>query len=192
MMLQELDYRGPIHLKALALRVLGPLVAPWRILDLGCGTGLAGEGFKDAVKGGQLDGVDISPVMIAEAGKRGIYDQLDVADIEGFLSTPGPSYRLILSADAMVYLGDLAATFVGVAARLEPGGAFLFTCEAKQGSGWQLTQANRFCHSEAYLRSEAQRAGLSWLDLMECTLRTERGKPVAGFAIALGKPERAK
>lgn len=188
MVLQELGYRGHLHLKALAQRVLGPLVPPWRILDLGCGTGLAGECFKDAAKGGQLDGVDISPVMIAEARKREIYDQLIVADIETFLAMPGAAYRLILSADALVYLGDLEATFLGVAGRLEQEGAFLFTCETKQGEGWELTQANRFRHSEAYLRTEAGRAGLTWLDLMPCTLRTERGEPVSGFAIALAKP----
>jgi len=185
-MFQELDYRGHIHLHALAERVLGRLVPPFRILDLGCGTGLSGECFKDAAKGGQLDGVDISPVMIDQARRRGLYDQLVVADIETFLSEPGPSYQLILSADAMVYLGDLAPTFVGVARRLEPNGAFLFTCEAKQGDGWELTEANRFRHSEAYLRTEAKRAGLSWLELTTCTLRTERGEPVAGFAVALG------
>jgi predicted TPR repeat methyltransferase len=186
-MFQELDYRGHIHLHALARRVLGPLVPSDRILDLGCGTGLAGACFKDTANGGKLDGVDISPAMIGEARGRGIYDQLIVADIESFLAAPGPSYRLILSADAMVYLGDLTATFMGVAKRLEPGGAFLFTCEAKQGDGWELTEANRFRHSEAYLRIEAERAGLSWLDLMECTPRTERAEPVAGFAIALAK-----
>ena len=125
--------------------------------------------------------------MIAEARRRGIYDQLVVADIETFLAAPGPSYRLILSADAIVYLGNLTAVFMGIANRLEPGGAFLFTCEAKHGDGWELTEANRFRHSEAYLRTEAKRAGLSWLDLMTCTPRTERGEPVAGFAIALAK-----
>ena len=187
--LQELDYRGHIQLRALAERLFGPLVPPWRILDLGCGTGLAGECFKDAAKGGRLDGVDISPVMIAEAERRGIYDQLVVADIETFLASPGACYQLILSADAMVYLGDLAATFAGVAGRLEQGGAFLFTCEAKQGTGWELTPANRFRHSEAYLRAEADRAGLSWLDLVPCFPRTERGQPVPGFAVAVDKPK---
>ena len=186
-MAQELDYRGHIHLHGLAQRVLGRLVSPCRILDLGCGTGLAGECFKDAAKGGQLDGVDISPLMIAEARRRGIYDQLVVADIETFLAAPGPSYRLILSADAIVYLGNLTAVFRGIANRLELGGAFLFTCEAKHGDGWELTEANRFRHSEAYLRTEAKQAGLSWLDLMTCTPRTERGEPVAGFAVALAK-----
>jgi predicted TPR repeat methyltransferase len=190
--LQALDYRGHMHLQTLALRVLGPLVAPWCILDLGCGTGLAGECFKEAARGGRLDGVDISPAMIEEARKRQIYDHLIVADFEAFLAAPGPSYRLILSADAIVYIGDLAPAFAGVASRLEPAGTFLFTCEAKQGDGWELTPANRFRHSESYLRAQAARAGLLWLDLMECTPRYEGGEPVQGLAVALRKNPHAK
>ena len=45
------------------------------ILDLGCGTGLAGEAFLDLAH--RLDGVDLSPLMIARARKHcGIYDDL--------------------------------------------------------------------------------------------------------------------
>lgn len=191
MVLQDLGYRGHEHVRALASRIFGDLVPPWHILDLGCGTGLAGMCFKGAARGGRLVGVDISPVMIEEARKRQVYDELIIADFETFLAAPGPSYRMILSADAMVYFGDLKATFAGVAKRLEPGGVFLFTCEAKQGDGWELTQANRFRHSEAYVRAEAEQAQLSWLDLMECTPRYEGGEPVAGFAIALAKGDLA-
>ena len=187
MVLHELAYRGHEHLRVLALRVLGRLVPPWHILDLGCGTGLVGECFKDMAKGGRLDGVDISPRMIQEARKREIYDDLLLADFETTLAATGPRYDLILSADALVYLGNLRQTFAGVAKRLQPNGIFLFTCEAKQNDGWELTQANRFRHSMSYLRDEAGQAGLAWLDLMECTPRFERGEPVQGFAIALRK-----
>jgi predicted TPR repeat methyltransferase len=190
MVLGELGYRGHQHLRVLASRLAGRLVPPLSILDLGCGTGLAGESFKDLAVGGRLDGVDISPSMIEEARRRGAYDDLTVADFETLLPLPGPSYRLILCADAIVYFGNLAPVLAGVAKRLEPEGVFLLTCEAKQGNGWELTEANRFRHSEAYLRAEAGRAGLSWLDAMECVPRCERGAPVAGFAVALGKAVR--
>jgi predicted TPR repeat methyltransferase len=185
--LRELDYCGHQLLRTLALRVEGCLVAPMSILDLGCGTGLAGQCFKDMATGGRLDGVDLSPGMIEEARNCGIYDRLIVADFESVLADSGMSYDLIISADALVYLGELAPTFAGAAKRLKRGGLFLFTCEAKDGEGWELAESNRFRHSEAYLRNEAARAGLSWLHFMECIPRSERGKAVAGFAIALGK-----
>ncbi len=187
MVLHELDYRAHQHLRTLALRVLGRLVRRQSILDLGCGTGLAGQCFKDMAICGRLDGVDLSPGMVEKARRRQVYDQLVVADFERVLAESDVSYDLIVSADALVYLGDLAPTFAGVARGLKRGGLFLFTCEAKDGEGWELTEANRFRHSVSYLRAEAARAGLSWLDFMECTPRSERGKAVAGFAITLGK-----
>ena len=158
-----------------------------KVLDLGCGTGLAGDAFTDMAVGGRLDGIDIAPRMIDAARERGIYRDLILGDLETVLASPGPAYDLIVSADTMVYLGDLAPVFIGVANRLEPGGFYLFACEAKDGDGWELTPANRFRHSESYLREEAAHAGLSFIDLMECTLRRERDQPIAGYAVALQK-----
>ena len=188
LMVDELDYRGHLHLRTLADSELPALKAPLRILDLGCGTGLVGNAFKDLAAGGRLDGIDLAPRMIEVARKRGIYDDLILGDLETVLAAPGPSYDLIVSADTMVYLGDLAPTFKGVVNRLVGGGNYLFACEAKDGSGWEQTDVSRFRHSEAYLREEAARCGLVFLARMDCTLRYEREEPVPGFAIALQKP----
>jgi predicted TPR repeat methyltransferase len=190
-MLKKLDYRGHLHLRVLAERVLGPIRPGRRILDLGCGTGLVGATFKDLADGGRLDGVDISPRMIEAARRRGIYDDLVLGDLETMLNEPGTAYELILAADTMIYLGDLAPTFAGVAKRLEPGGFYIFAVERREDDGWEQTSKNRFRHSEAYLRDEAQRAGLVFLDIMDCALRNEGDTPVAGFAVALQKPDTA-
>src|SRR5581483_7481973 len=95
------------------------------ILDLGCGTGLAGQVF--APLASRLDGVDLSPAMIAKAEARGLYDHLAVADLETGLAQPqafglAPAYDLILAADTLVYLGDLRGVFRAAAARLAPDG----------------------------------------------------------------------
>lgn len=188
LMVDELDYRGHLHLRTLADRHVPGLKAPLRILDLGCGTGLVGNAFKDLTAGGRLDGIDLAPRMIEVARKRGIYDDLILGDLETVLAAPGPSYDVIVSADTMVYLGDLAPTFRGVVNRLAAGGYYLFAMEAKEGSGWEQTDVSRFRHSESYLREEAARAGLDYLAQMDCTLRYEREAPVPGFAVALRKP----
>jgi predicted TPR repeat methyltransferase len=121
-MLEKLQYRAHLHLRTLAERVLPRLTPPWRILDLGCGTGLVGDAFKDLAVGGHLAGLDIAPKMIEAARTRGLYDDLILGDLETVLHAPGPSYELILAADTMIYLGDLASTFSGVAKRLEADG----------------------------------------------------------------------
>jgi predicted TPR repeat methyltransferase len=187
-MLEKLQYRAHLHLRQLAERVLRRLTPPWRILDLGCGTGLVGDAFKDLAAGGRLDGLDIAPRMIEAARTRGIYDELILGDLETELYAPGPNYELILAADTMIYLGDLAPTFFGVAKRLDPEGFYIFAVESTAEGEWQQTPANRFRHSTAYLKAEAERAGLVFVDSMECTLRNEAGTPVTGLAVALQKP----
>jgi predicted TPR repeat methyltransferase len=166
---------------------LTAMVMPGRdrlsILDLGCGTGLAGAMFQPLAA--RLDGVDLSPAMIEKARARGIYDDLVVADLETALGTAGAFYDLILAADTLVYLGDLGTVFRGAAARLAPDGYFLFTTEAKDGDGFELGPKRRWRHSDAYLRATATAAGLSVAGLVAATPRHEANLPVEGFAVAL-------
>ena len=187
-MLGQLSYAAPEILRDLAELVMPGASARagatknngLSILDLGCGTGLAGVMFRD--KAARLTGVDLSPAMIAKAKARGIYDSLIVADIEAL---PAGRYDLILAADTLVYLGDLAPLFCTLGAHLAPDGYFLFTTEAKEGEGFELGPKRRWRHSEAYLREQAQRNGFSVAGLVAASPRTEANQPVAGFAVAL-------
>ncbi len=184
-MLDQLSYRAHIILRELWDLVVAKK-KPLDILDLGCGTGLSGAAFKDLAR--RLDGIDLSPLMLAKARERGIYDSLLVADIETALKQGAATYDLILAADTLVYLGDLAPVFAGVWRRLKPGGRFLFTAESKQGQGYALGVKRRWQHGEPYLRAEAAAAGLDVIGLMLCSPRSEAKILVAGFAVALGKP----
>ena len=187
-MLAKLEYRAHLHLREFADRVLPPPTSPQRILDLGCGTGLVARAFSDFALGGPIDGVDLSPLMIETARKFGIYRDLILGDLETELASPGPQYDLILAADTMIYLGNLSRCFSGVSRRLDAGGHYVFAAESLLGEGWEQTPNNRFRHSESYLRSEATRAGLEFIELEPCTLRTESNVPVGGFVVALRKP----
>lgn len=180
-MVEDLSYRAPE-----ILRALGDLLGVGHnrkldILDLGCGTGLSGAAFQDLA--GRLDGVDLSPRMIAMARKRGIYDELACADLEAALGRKGDAYDLILAADTLVYLGDLEAVFRLAGKRLVSGGLFLFTVEKKAGEGYELGEKRRYRHSEAYLRVLA--AAFDIVGLIACSPRTDSGVTVEGFAVAL-------
>jgi len=181
-MRENLSYAAPEM-----LRDLFGLVLPGReglsILDLGCGTGLAGELFRPLAR--RMEGVDLSPAMIGKARERNIYDHLAVADIETLLALDGPAYDLILAADTLVYLGDLAPVFSGAAARLAPEGCFLFTVERAEGDGYELGPKRRWRHGETYLRDLAQQAGFAVAGLVAAAPRREAGVPVDGFAVAL-------
>ena len=178
-MIGQLAYAAPQILADLADLVM-PGRFGLRILDLGCGTGLAGVVFKS--RAARLDGIDLSPAMIEKARARGIYDSLRVGDIEtAFTQT----YDLILAADTLVYLGALTSLFRAVAAGLAADGYFLFTTEAKMGAGFELGPKRRWRHSENYIRDEAAAAGLEVAGLMAASPRTESNQPVPGFAVAL-------
>jgi len=168
---------------------LAGMVMPGRealsILDLGCGTGLAGAAFKPLAA--RLDGVDLSPAMIEKARARQIYDSLDLTDLETALCTQGPCYDLILAADTLVYLGDLKPVLDAAPARLKPDGYFLFTVEKADGEGFELGPKRRWRHGEPYLRRLAQEAGLVVAGLVAAAPRSEANQPVEGFAVALAR-----
>ncbi len=181
-MIGNLGYAAPQILFELANMVM-PGQAGLNILDLGCGTGLAGAVFKPFAA--RLDGIDLSPAMIEKARVRGIYDALQVADLETALAAAGPSYDLILAADTLVYLGDLAPVFEAVRRRLSPGGYFLFTVEQAQGTGFELGPKRRWRHSETYLRNLAGKSGFGLSGFVAAAPRREANVPVEGFAVAL-------
>src|SRR5262249_7656290 len=78
LMREELDYQAPERLRDTIASALGerPNLA---ILDLGCGSGLAGACLKPLAS--LMVGVDLSPEMIALASARNIYDRLEVSEI---------------------------------------------------------------------------------------------------------------
>jgi predicted TPR repeat methyltransferase len=186
-MLGQLGYDAPAILRQLA-GMLGVVErGEYAVLDLGCGTGLGGLAFRDLAR--TLTGVDLSPAMIAKARTRGIYDALEVADLESTLALEGGALDLIIAADTLVYLGDLGAVFTGAARRLSAGGFFLFTVEKSERADFELGPKRRWRHSENYLRAEAATAGLDIAGLLACHPRSEAGAPVEGYAVALRKPE---
>jgi len=143
-MTDELNYRAPQILRELFAMIAGRPRRKLAILDLGCGTGLAGAAFAGMAK--RIDGIDLSPRMLEIARARGIYTSLACADIESAVEE-GPRYDLVLAADSLVYLGDLSAVFRGAAARLQPRGHFFFTVEKASGSGFEFGPKRRYRHS---------------------------------------------
>ena len=181
-MIGQLAYAAPQILFDLAAMVM-PGRKNLSMLDLGCGTGLAGAVFKPLAA--RLDGVDLSPAMIEKARARGIYGDLRVADLQNALAADGPQYDLILAADTLVYLGDLTPVFEAAVRRLSPDGYFLFTVEKAEGTGFELGPKRRWRHSEVYLREFAQRFGLDVAGFVAAAPRREANQPVEGFAVAL-------
>ncbi|HEX4506884.1 MAG TPA: methyltransferase [Alphaproteobacteria bacterium] len=174
-----LKYQAPTLVAALLARCGG---AGADLLDLGCGTGLSGAALKPFAR--TIDGVDLSPGMIAKAEARRIYDTLAVGEAEAFLSGAAKSWDVIAAVDMLNYLGELTPIFRGIAARLRTGGIFAGTVEKRIEGGQALSEKRRYRHGEDHVRAALDAAGLALVELSEAVLRQEGGAPVAGIVFA--------
>ena len=73
-----------------------------RVLDVGCGTGVVGVALRrNGV--GEIDGVDISPEMLAEAARKDVYRELIVADLTVGLEIASDTYAGVTSAGTFTH-----------------------------------------------------------------------------------------
>lgn len=188
--LAELQYQAPALLAAaLQAAGIGGDGATLAVLDAGCGTGLCGPLLRGWAR--RLEGVDLSPEMLARAAARGVYDALRDAELTAFLRDNPRRYDLIVAADVLCYFGALGDALRASAAALSPGGVLAFSVErwdaAIDGAAYLLQAHGRYAHGEAGLRADLAGAGLQTLSWDVAALRSESGKPVVGFVIVARK-----
>jgi predicted TPR repeat methyltransferase len=183
-LVEGLAYRGPALIAA-AIDAAAPGRRFARALDLGCGTGLAGAPLRARVE--RLEGVDLSPAMLAKARERGLYDALEAVDIVDCLRRFSAAFDLIVAADAFVYCGDLQPVFAAAAAALVRGGLFAFTLESFAGEGYRLGETMRFAHARAYIEASAAAAALRPLIVEAASTRREKGADVPGLAAVFAR-----
>lgn len=159
-------------------RVAGKGVRHLQGLDLGCGTGLGGQAFSGWVD--RLDGIDLSPKMIALAKKKAIYRELIPESIAAYLQRTKDRFDFYLASDVMAYLGDLEETFLLLRQRGRTGTAFLLSTEGTSGNGYFLQETGRFAHSAKYIVALAGQTGWQVISQETARLRKERGNWVTG------------
>jgi len=185
----DLGYRGPALLfkAVLAARAAARKPAFFRrAIDLGCGTGLAAAAFARNVD--HFIGIDLSPRMIEKARATSLYAELELDDLsQGLRGKPDASAELILAADAMVYVADLAPVLAEAERVLAPGGLFAFTTETHDGEGVILGQGLRYAHSADHVRMSVEAAGLNLFGLEDRSARNEDYAPVPGLVVVATK-----
>jgi len=198
-LVNHLDYRIPWQLFE-AVRSICPInettKGDWKVLDLGCGTGLCGRLFQEYTnKGGLMIGVDLSCNMIEKCRSSNVYHELHVDDIHTLLAgQPPATLDLVISADTFIYVGDLEQVFSLSQAALREGGLFTFSVEDLSNNnstdtecGFQLVGSGRYSHSPTYIQALSNLHSF-YIDVQEAvTVRKELSEGIAGSIFVLRK-----
>ncbi|KAF2160354.1 hypothetical protein M409DRAFT_70515 [Zasmidium cellare ATCC 36951] len=105
------EYASPQRAVEAVIKNLDDNKPNFKILDAGCGTGLVGDEFKKSSLNGKftLDGLDLTPGMLAAARKKNIYTDLETADLTKPINRTDGSY------DVVTCVGTLTKGHVGPA-----------------------------------------------------------------------------
>jgi predicted TPR repeat methyltransferase len=182
--LAGLAYRAPALTAEAVAAAVGAPGGSLDVLDAGAGTGLCGPLLRPFAR--RLTGVDLSPKMLEKAKERGVYDALDEAELTTYIAARPGAFDLIVSADTLVYFGDLGPVIAAAAAALRPGGHLVFTVEHAREApppGYRINPHGRYSHSEPYVRGALTAAGLTPLALTEVVPRNEKKQPVDGLLV---------
>jgi predicted TPR repeat methyltransferase len=191
--LERLSYRAPALVAAM-LEDSG--LEPSHcldVLDAGCGTGLCGAIVAPYAR--WLVGVDLSEGMLAHAKDKNIYHTLMKAELTEYLRDNSEAFDLIVSADTLVYFGDLKGVLAAFAGALRPNGLFVFTLEHAAGDSagveYSLELHGRYSHARAYVERLLTFSCLQ-AEIIQAELRMEAGAPVPGLVIRAAKSASAR
>jgi predicted TPR repeat methyltransferase len=182
--LAHLEYRAPSLIQMMLESSGRPPEKTFDVLDAGCGTGWCGPLVAPYAR--HLTGVDLSAGMLAQAKDKHIYDDLTQGELTQFLESRPGAFDLIVSADTLVYFGDLARVAKAARTALRPQGLFVFTVEQLMEDDTEadirLEPHGRYTHTQRYVErilGEAQFAS----EIVHADLRLESGLPVRGLVV---------
>jgi predicted TPR repeat methyltransferase len=181
--LAQLDYSGPQLVAEFLNQTLQCSPNSLVIGDLGCGTGLCGPMVKRWAL--QLSGCDLSPRMLEKARQRHLYDELLEQELVQYLLDRPSRFDLLISADTLIYFGDLEPVLKAAKASLCARGRFVFTVEATTAEGidFQLNSHGRYAHKFEYVQQALINNGYAIVQMTSHDLRTENKQAVQGWLV---------
>ena len=133
---QDLVYQDRLRI---VLELVDGLVLPGeaRVLDVGCGTGMAAVAL--AMRGHVVEAVDAVPAMIKATRQRSLASKVEarvrslVGDVN-FLPFPDASYDLVIAMGVLPWVTDYDPPVREMARVLKPGGRLVLTVDHVWGA----------------------------------------------------------
>jgi predicted TPR repeat methyltransferase len=167
-LVEKLKYNVPKLIAELLLKYQS--VAPLgSIMDLGCGTGLAGVELKDFCQ--EIEGIDLSKKMLAKAKQKNVYSKLNHTGIIEYLADAPLDFDLFLSTDVFVYVGELSEVFRLIKSRNKRHGRLAFSTEHTEKADFFLEASGRYSHSKSYIDSLCDKFDYQLLNFSTIDLR---------------------
>jgi len=176
-LVNKLEYKTPNKIVEMIV-AKNPNIQLGSVLDLGCGTGLIGDEIKKYCS--NLEGVDLSKLMLEKASAKNIYDKLEHKDIVEYLSTEDLDFNYFISSDVFVYVGNLSEIFRLIKSRNKSKGKFVFSTEHTDRDGFFLEQTGRYSHSKKYIESLCNKFGYKLSHFEVVNLRKNKNKFIIG------------
>jgi predicted TPR repeat methyltransferase len=182
--LAHLQYRAPSLVQTMLESSGWQPAKALEMLDAGCGTGWCGPLVAPFAR--HLTGVDLSAGMLDQAREKRVYDDLIQAELTQFLQSRRDAFDVIVSADTLVYFGDLTPVVSAARAALRAEGMFIFTLEelvpADDALDIRLEPHGRYTHTQRYVEQVLREAHFT-TDIVHADLRLESGLPVCGLVV---------
>ena len=177
LLVEKLEYRIPKIITDMIIKT-HPSKALGSVLDLGCGTGLAGLELTQFCK--NLDGVDLSKSMLEQARAKGVYDKLIHGDIIEHLTEADLDFDYFISTDVFVYLGELSDVFKLIKYKNKRRGKLVFSTEHNEKQGFHLETSGRYSHSKSYIEGLCDKYGYHLSHFERTKLRKEKSEFLTG------------
>ena len=182
-LVNNLEYTIPTKLRELVGNIKKVSSKFNKAVDMGCGTGLCGESFKDIV--GELIGIDLSSKMLLKASQKSIYSFLIEDDLINGIKTLKEDQDLFISADVFIYVGKLDDLFSEIKSKSRKDSIFVFSIELTEYDDFILQKSGRYAHSHNYICGLANRYDFNIESNLNLGIRKEKGEWIPGSIYAL-------
>ena len=176
-LIENLQYQTPKIITEMIIK-RHPSKALGSVLDLGCGTGLAGLELRQFCE--NLDGIDLSEAMLRQARAKDVYDKLIHGDIAEHLAEADLDFDYFISTDVFIYVGELSDVFRLIKSRNRRRAKLVFSTEHAEGKDFYLEKSGRYSHSKNYIEGLCIKYGYHLSHFEKTKLRKDKGEFLTG------------